>query len=196
MPTTQTSAQRHTNEPHSLHMGIAEQGKLLALKHNHGEALRHYREAIRLAISIKAPEVFFRHYTQCVLESLELTGSYREVIEFCEKADNHYQTLDLSTQLVKKDWGSARERCGVNYWKAGDTALARERFEQALALSDQLPLAVELLGWLRRGLSADANRIVALQKKHRYFVVRTDQVNSNIAIPIEKLGAMASPIAL
>ena len=54
----------------SMHLGIAEAGKVHALAGRHPEALRHYREAIRLAVSSKAPEIFFRHYSQCVLESL------------------------------------------------------------------------------------------------------------------------------
>ena len=65
---------------HEIHLSIAENGKLQALKGNHEAALKGYREAIQLAVSSKAPEVFFRHYTQCVLESLELTGSYDEIV--------------------------------------------------------------------------------------------------------------------
>lgn len=54
----------NTSASHTVHLSIAETGKLFALKNNHVQALKHYREAIQLAVSSKAPEVFFRHYTQ------------------------------------------------------------------------------------------------------------------------------------
>ena len=91
-----------TRNAHEMHFAVAEYGKVMALQKNHTEALRHYREAIRMAVSIKAPEVFFRHYTQCVLESLELTGTYSDVIEFCENADRHYSALEVSRAVHKK----------------------------------------------------------------------------------------------
>src|SRR5215212_2230092 len=78
---------------HRLHLGIAEQGKVHALKGDHGSALTHYREAIRMAVSSGAPEVFFRHYMECTLESLERMGSLREVLEYCDRAIAHYAEL-------------------------------------------------------------------------------------------------------
>lgn len=178
---------------HKLHIGLAEQGKLHALKNNHTEALRHYREAIRLAVSTNAPEIFFRHYSQCVLESLELTATYQDVIDYCEKAHQHYQNLEETNELIKKDWASALERLGVNYWKQGDPSLATHWLSLALATFNELPLTKELLQWLARGFSADKARIEALQKKHHYFVVRKELTNAEVAIPIEKLGAMVGP---
>lgn len=48
---------------HILHLSLAEHGKLCLLRGDGNEALR-------LCASARAPEVFFRHYTQCVLEAL------------------------------------------------------------------------------------------------------------------------------
>ena len=56
---------------HILHLSVAEHGKLCLLRGDVSEALRHFREAIRISVSAQAPEVFFRHYSQCVLEALE-----------------------------------------------------------------------------------------------------------------------------
>lgn len=53
---------------HQLHAGVAEGGKLLALKGQHREALVCYREALRMARSVNAPQVFARHYLHCVLD--------------------------------------------------------------------------------------------------------------------------------
>ena len=70
------------NGLHAMHLALAESGREKALRHEHTEALRLYREAMKLAVAAGAPEVFFRYYTQCVLESLERTASYDEVIAF------------------------------------------------------------------------------------------------------------------
>ncbi|MCL6271682.1 hypothetical protein M3P05_17325 [Sansalvadorimonas sp. 2012CJ34-2] len=175
------------NSAHALHYAIAEYGKVLALKNRHDEALEHYREAIRRAVSLKAPEVFFRHYTQCVLESLELTGSYSEVIEFCLKADDHYQTLTVDTPLHRKDHGSVLERCAMIYIRSGDYTSAKACLSDACAVAGKgvLPLSEEVLGYLNRGLSIDSFRLTVLQNKHRYFVVRKGMVDEKNARPLD-----------
>ena len=62
-----------------LHHAIAERGKALALAGDHVDAMMHYREAMTLAVSGKAPEVVFRHYMDCSLGSLERMGEFGEV---------------------------------------------------------------------------------------------------------------------
>jgi tetratricopeptide (TPR) repeat protein len=168
---------------HELHIGVAEAGKLAALKGDHGEALRHYREAIRMAVSAKAPEVFFRHYTQCTLESLELTGDYAEIIEFCEKADAHYRAIGAATPFQRRDRGSILERLGIVRLKSGDVEAARSTLAAALDVAgpDTLPIAKTVQGWLRRGLSPDLRRLTDLQKRHSYFSVRDGQVDASRA---------------
>ena len=94
----------------TMHLGIAEAGKVHALAGRHSEALRHYREAIRLAVAAKAPEIFFRHYSQCVLESLEKSGGDADIIAYCEAAETHYASLDADTPLHRKDRGATLER--------------------------------------------------------------------------------------
>ena len=171
---------------HMIHMGIAEAGKVAALKNDHGEALRHYREALRRAQVTKAPEVFFRHYTQCVLESLEQSGAYAEVIDFCDRALAHFEQLDAPLAIHKRDRASTLERLAINHLKAGDVDAARARLEDALqdAARDDLPLARTVLDWLRRGMAPQPRRVSELQKKHNYFTVRPDQVNADAALPL------------
>jgi len=178
---------------HEIHLAIAETGKLHALKGNHKEALRHYREAMRLAVSSRAPEVFFRHYTQCVLESLELTNEFDEIIQFCNDAHEHYNKLNLNSTLHRRDHGSILERLGMVQLKKGDIDAGRTALglAQHVAGEGVLPATEEVLGWLMRGFTVDAARLLQSQRRHHYFVVRADKVDaarakrmsSNIKIP-------------
>lgn len=181
------------NQSHSIHLSIAETGKLLALKGKHKDALQHYREALRLAVSSKAPEIFFRHYTQCVLESLELTGEYKEIIEFCTNADIHYTSLDLHSSLHRRDHGSVLERLGLTQLKNGDVEQGRVALEKARKIAGHgvLPITDEVLGWLKRGFRVDTGRILSSQRKHNYFVVRHGQVDPNKARPLKSLQTSA-----
>lgn len=185
------------NQPHGIHFSIAETGKLLALKGKHIDALQHYREALRLAVSSRAPEIFFRHYTQCVLESLELTGEYKEIIEFCTNADHHYASLDLHSSLHRRDHGSVLERLGLTHLKNDDLEQGRAALEKARAIAGDgvLPITDEVLGWLKRGFRVDKGRILSSQRKHKYFVVRHGQVDPKRAKPMDSLQATthASP---
>ena len=128
-----TQAVSSAQSTHSAHLSIAEAGKVLALKGNHEEALRHYREAIRIAVSTKSPEIFFRHYTQCVLESLEHSGSHEEVNEYCRSADEHYRNLDISLPIIRRDHASTLERWGINLLKAGQIDAGAESVSRRIS---------------------------------------------------------------
>lgn len=177
---------------HLLHLGLAEQGKLHALKHEHEEALKHYREAIKIAVSLKAPEVFFRHYTQCVIESLERKGAFDEAIQFYRAADQHYQRQQLNADLYHKDHADILEKLGCTLLKKGETAEAKDAFTKALQMAGdkQARLSKELLSWIARGYSITTTRLEQLQQKHQYFVVRQGQVNPEIARPLSKGAGM------
>lgn len=175
---------------HALHMGIAESGKLCAIAGDHNEALRHYREALRLAHSIQAPDVFFRHYIQCVLESLECTGAYGEVIEFCENALRHLEQIEKPLALHLRDRAATLERLAVNLIKAGRLEEARPVLDRAVAEAERgdLPLARAVLDWMRRGMTPLPRRIEQLQAKHGYFTVTQDQVEPARAVPLPNNG--------
>jgi hypothetical protein len=186
----------HTINPHTMHLSIAETGKLKALKSDHKGALKHYREALRLAVSSRAPEVFFRHYTQCVLESLELTGAYDEVLDYCINADAHYESLNLSSSLHRRDHGSILERQGLVELKKGDAEQGHKTLRKACAIAGEkiLPLSEEIINWLQRGFSLDVTRITTSQRKHDYFVVRADQVDRKRAstVPTSTLTSIST----
>lgn len=170
----------------SQHLGIAEAGKLLALSGRHPEALVHYREAIRLAIADRVPDVFFRHYTQCVLESLERTGSYSEVIEYCELADRHYLSFEHLNPFQRRDHGATLERLGAVLVKADRQRDALPVLQRAVdtAGAGVLPLTETLINWLRRGFHTDVRRITELQDRHRYFTVRPELVDVSLAVEL------------
>lgn len=176
-----TSAPRSASA--SAHLGIAEAGKIAALAGDHVQALRHYREALHRVQAEAAPEVFFRHYTQCVLESLERTGAFDEIVEYCEGADAHYRSFPHLTGFQRRDHGALLERLGAVQVKAGRPEDALRTLTRALETAGDpaLPLARDLLDWLRRGLHVDARRLTALQDRHHYFSVRPDQVDPSIA---------------
>lgn len=171
-----------------LHLGIAEQGKLHALSGNHKEALRHYREAMRQAVEQKSPEVFFQHYTQCVMESLELTGAHDEVINYCQKMQDFLNDqLDVNP-LVKQNLGSTLEKEGIQWLLKGEADNARPLLEEAqkVAGRGRLPLTDQLLSYVQRGYRIDKRQIKDLQKRHHYFIVRADRVDKARAIELPK----------
>ena len=183
-----------TQSVHILHLSLAEHGKLCLLRRDFAEALRHFREAIRLCVSARAPEVFFRHYTQCVLETLEKAGDYAQVADYCRKADAHYAAAGLTTALHRKDHGAILERLGIMEMRQGQPREAAATLARAVtrAGAGVLPLAEQLAGWLRRGLATPGDRLMQLQIRHGYYSVRGDTVNAAIARELPREPAAGS----
>ncbi|MCP4699105.1 MAG: peptidylprolyl isomerase [Gammaproteobacteria bacterium] len=175
-----------------LHLGIAEQGKLYALEGNHQMALMYYRYAMHLAVQAKDPEIFFRHYLECVIETLEQTESYSEVLEYCDKAIAHYASLEEEQgpldDLARRDLAHIHQRKGVVLLKSGRKEEARVPFRQALellkTLKQELPLSKTLLRWLESGLHIEPRRILVEQERSKYFSIRADTVNPERAIKL------------
>jgi tetratricopeptide (TPR) repeat protein len=193
----------------ALHLGIAEQGKLAALSGDHGEALVHYRAAMQLCSEQKSAEVFYRHYTECALESLELMGAFDDVLAYCNKALEHYLKNPPQTEVARSDFAHVYQRQGVCLLKLGQASAAKEALQSALAVSvnsvsparvegavpvkgaarvgsaaPSLPLVVSLLGWLRTGLHCDVARVVQEQRRHNYFSVRRETLQPTRAIQL------------
>ena len=181
------------------HLAIAEQGKVYALEGQHAAALAYYREAIRLTVQAGEPEIVFRHYLECVLESLERIGSYAEVLDYCDKA------LDLLagapvTEQTALERAHVFQRQGAVLLKSGNrdaaAAALRKAVELAAAHGFSLALANTLLAWLDRGLQVDARRVAAEQERANYFNVRRDTVDRARAVklPNEQLVLGMSPV--
>jgi tetratricopeptide (TPR) repeat protein len=186
--TSGTSATEATQTDTKLHMGIAEQGKVYALLGKHALALVYYRHAIHMTVQLKHPEIFFRHYLECVMESLEQMGSYAEVLAYCAKAIQFYADDPPSNPLAQRDLAHIYERQGVVLLKSGDKDAAIKAFEQGAAVLEgsgqTLPLIQTLLRWLKAGLHVDTNRVLAEQRRNNYFSVRSETVDPSRAIQL------------
>ncbi len=169
-----------------LHVRIAEQGKLYALEHRHELALAYYRQAIRMCVQAGDPEIFFRHYLECVLESLERMAGYTEVLNYCDKA---IELLSASTsELAPAELAHVYQRQGVVRLKAGDRDAALDALRNAVGFAGNqtstVPLSRTLIGWLERGFQVDVRRIEAEQERTHYFSVRQDTVDRSRAVKL------------
>ncbi|MET0179130.1 MAG: hypothetical protein ABW194_01445 [Novosphingobium sp.] len=172
--------------PHALHAGIAEQGKLLALRGDHRAALTRYREALRLAATARAPQIVARHYLYCILESLERMGDHRAMAELAGNAAGAASEAPDSP-FLRRDRAALLERVAVARLKAGAIEDGRAALREALALAgaEALPLAAQLAGWLDRGFAIDPARLAEAQRRAGYWVVRPDTVDPARALTID-----------
>jgi tetratricopeptide (TPR) repeat protein len=175
-------------DPARLHAGIAEYGKVCALRGDHVAALMHYREAMSVAIRQSAPDVIVRHYLECALESLEHMGAYAEVLAYCERALEHYRAQPPGSALGYFDVASIQQRRGVVLLKQGRRDEAAQAFnaacETARSANATLPLAETLLRWITAQLTITADRLASEQARHHYCSVRADTVRPARAVPL------------
>ena len=72
--------------------------------------------------------------------------------------------------------------------RAGEKDEAIKAFEQGVKVLEGsgqgLPLIQTLLRWLKAGLHVDTNRVLAEQRRHHYFSVRSDTVDASRAIQL------------
>ncbi len=175
----------NTANTQKLHIGIAEKGKLYCLEGNYKEALRHYREAIRLVQTSKDNDLFFQHYSQCVMEALELSGAYDEVISYCEKFLDFLDEKE-ETEFIKRHKAHILEKLGIQYLFKGerdDAIFCLKAAQTSLGKSVQ-PLTDNLLNWAQRNFQLTKKQINDVQKKYNYFIVRKDKVRPEYAIEI------------
>jgi tetratricopeptide (TPR) repeat protein len=175
----------------NLHYNIAEQGKVYATKGNHKEALRHYKEALRMSQQVPKSDIFFQHYSQCAMESLEQMEAYNEVIIFCDKCIDFMETKDdlQAHPIFIKYLASLWERKAIQYLFLNEKEQAIEAFEQAIDVikPHKLPLAQELHNWCKRGYTISKQQIEGLLKKNQYHTVRKENVNIQIAVELPEM---------
>ena len=176
---------------YNLHFGVAEKGKVFALHGNHREALRYYKEALRMCQSLPNADVFFQHYSLCAMESLEKMESYQEVIDFCEKCLEFLKDKEELQQqpIFRKYVASIIERKGIQFLYLNEREEAIGCFKEVKQLMGMKiqSLANELLNWCLRGYSISPNQIQNIQNKYGYFTVRKENVNERIAIELPKM---------
>jgi len=180
-----------------MHLGIAEQGKLYALKGQHKDALVHYKEAMKMVEQQKQPEVFAQHYLQCILESLELSGAHQEVLDTCYKLLNMLEEQTKlkgqAQDLLKRHMASVQERIAVQHLLLGHKNEAKEAFimAQKLAGKKVQPLTDRFLEWLQRGYAIMPNKLKEEQKKYNYFIVDSTKIRPEIAVDLKNNPAFA-----
>lgn len=174
----------------NLHYNIAEKGKVYALKGNHTEALRHYKEALRMCENLNNSDIFFQHYSLCAMESLELMGNYKDVIDFCEKCLEFLRDKQIEgNDLINKYKSSLLERMGIQHLFLKDNEEAKEcfLFAKKIGGSQTSALTRDFLNWLSRGYLITEKQILDLEKKHNYFTVRKELVDESIAIELPQI---------
>jgi len=172
----------------NLHRGVAEYGKVCALRGEHVNALRHYREAMSIAVRQQIPAVVIRHYMECALESLEQMGAFDEVLAYCDRAIEHYRVHPPENALTHVDLATIHQRRGIVLLRRGENDEAARALEVAWVTAEAagagLPLAKTLLGWIRSRLTITAQRLSAEQVRHRYCSVRPETVRPAVAVPL------------
>lgn len=186
-------------QQHPMHLRIAEQGKLFALSGDYARALGCYRIAMRLAVEGGEPEAFFRHYLECLVEALELDGAYDSVLEYCRQMEGMWEKVTAENDLMRYDKAVLQQRRGIVLLKMDRLAEAEEALgnacERARDLDTELPLADTVLRWLRSRLKIDGRRLQEEQNRHRYFSVRAEAVQPELAVALtdaEIFGPMAA----
>jgi tetratricopeptide (TPR) repeat protein len=180
-----------TENKSNLHLQIAENGKVLALRGDHKEALRHYKEAMRMCQTVENSEMFLQHYSLCAMESLELMEAHEEIITFCNKSIDFLtpKKAERTDEWFRKNLASLWERKGIQCIYLDETTEAIEAFKTALQVAEELsmPLTKELLNWLQRGYAINHQKVRDLQKRHHYFTVRKENVNTKIAVQLPEM---------
>ena len=176
--------EKNTNQ-YSLHLGIAEQGKIFAVQGNHKEALRHYKEAIKMTQGQEMGEMFFQHYMQCTLESLELMGAYNEVLDYCEKFMellNAKEESDFISKYKTETW----LRMAIQYLHKDDPETAREYLMTVAKESGKVKLKIAdtLLNWINRRYTITKKQIIDLQNENNYFIVNKNNLKPEIAVAL------------
>lgn len=176
-------------EAKSMHFRIVEQGKIYSLEGNYGEALRHYREGIRMCQEEVGADFFFQHYSQCAMEALELSGAHEEVISFCEKTRDFLADKIENSDYAKKYYAQLLEREAIQFLLMEEPKEAISLLKEAHQLVGMKthPISDQLLNWAQRGYTINAKQINELQEKNNYFIVRRENVNPKIAVQLPEV---------
>jgi tetratricopeptide (TPR) repeat protein len=171
-----------------LHVGIAEQGKIFFVEKNYPAALKHFREALKLSQGQASSDIFFQHYSQCIMEALEMMGAHAEVIDFCEKIIEFLEDKG-DDQLVALYRASLHERLAVQalFLQEKDEAKAYLLDAQKIAGKGRLKLTDELLSWMLRGYAIQDKQVKEIQRKHKYFIITPDSIQRGIAQAIPSM---------
>ena len=153
MSTPGTRAAEGTQTARICTWASPSRARCYALRGRPRVALVYYRHAIHMTVQTQDREIFFRHYLECVMESLEQMGSYPEVLAYCAKAIEFYAQNPPPNPLAQRDLAHIYERQGVVLLKSGEKDEAdqglRARSGVLEGSGQTLPLLQTLLRWLK-----------------------------------------------
>ncbi len=168
-----------------LHLRIAESGKVFAVNGDFRRALGCYRLAMHMVRQSRSPEVFFRHYLECLIEAMELNGDYEEVLTFCERMQELHENLEEAGELEQLDRANLHQRRGIILLKMERDRDAEHELAEAARLSGNgLSLSATVLRWVRSRLRPNSSRLLEEQRRHGYFSVRRETVKPERAVPL------------
>lgn len=160
-----------------LHLQVAEAGKRRMLAREYDAALDRYRAALQLAVGQRAPAVFLHHYTDCILDCLELSGDHEQALALTERAlDDQNPNNQPLGKAVEADLRRRRVLLLFALGRAaeGDVALA------ATELPDG-PVITALRNARRRRLTIDARWIADLKRRHSMSSVTEEHLRGEDA---------------
>lgn len=172
-----------TSNCHLAHLSIVERGKLAAVAGNHDMALECYRTGLRMAQSLSAPGPFARHYTDCILDSLERAGRLEPALMLCESASHELAGIHSPNPLQRRDHATLVLRQALLLLRLGRESDADLRLAEAITLArpGRLTLAEEVQGWRARALTLTPERLDEAQARHGYYTVRRDTLRPDLA---------------
>lgn len=157
------------------HQTIAKQAISKALNGEHDKALKLYQQALRQGRDQNASMIEMRYYSECALDSMELSGHFDGVINYCTEALNHYDVQAPQTDVAFKDKIHLIQRREIARIKKGESESIDINIKQALAQAKEKGLALPLLekvkNWMDQGFHIDTKRIEQEQYRHKYFIV-------------------------
>lgn len=175
--------------PPLLHQSFTEQGKLYFLEGKFDLALKYFRYSLELAVQTDSPEFLIRHYLECLLEALEMTGNYQAVLAYCNRFISLVEPEEFNTE--KRIYlAQIFQKKGIVLMKSGKNTEGQNYLDRALKLAETdrfpLPLSENILFLLNSGIVPTNKRIIEEQKQTSYFFINTENVNKEIALQIKK----------
>lgn len=162
-------------KPSKSHQATAKKAISKALKGKHDKALKLYQQALRQGREQNASMIEMRYYSECALDSMELSGHFEGVINYCTEALNHYEIKEPQTEVAFKDKIHLIQRREIARIKKGENesteANIKKALEQAKEKGLALPLLEKIKNWMDQGFHIDPKRIEREQYRHKYFIV-------------------------
>lgn len=180
------------NATAELPVGLAEQAKIHHLDGQSTRALLYLREAMNRTGRAGSGALLARYYSQLSLEILEQEGHYADVIDYCQRAIDHYSAEPPRSDIARKDLAEIWQRSGICELRRGEHEAACEAFRRALSVDGDvpLPMARKLLEWTQRRLQISEHQLERLLQQHRYYSIRKDTTDPDRALKLPQLEAV------